>query len=534
VGIGTVNDVGYSYQPQRPEYRHTLGVDWFDKTEREIEPVKAWATVTVAPVRPELYKSIVGADSQTTTDVAPPDPVHELAAELLQRRGQVIFYGPPGTGKTWTALRHAVWASTEQPEANRILVDPAAFDEAQARVSSRPDPRPAWVAVANPQSWAWRQLFDDGQVDYHFGKIAENYRDARAGDLVVGYQATPDKRVMALAQVRQPFQPESDGGDGRLWFDPLAPVTNGLTWDELQADPVLARSQPVVQRMQGTLFRLEPNEAAHLLTRLAERDSTLTRVRPGRYEPTPNLTRVTFHPTYSYEDFVEGYKPVEGGTGLELQLRDGIFKRICRTAADHPGGKYILLIDEINRGNVPKIFGELITLLETDKRGLVVTLPQSGEEFFVPENVYIIGTMNTADRSIHLLDAALRRRFAFLELLPGASLLAGGKVGSLELDVFLESLNERIRERVGREKQVGHALFLDPAGAPLSSAESFALVFRFELLPLVQEYTFGDYGDLEHFFGPEVIDATEERPNDDLLDDPASLVEALANHLRTG
>jgi 5-methylcytosine-specific restriction protein B len=137
------------------------------------------------------------------------------------------------------------------------------------------------------------------------------------------------------------------------------------------------------------------------------------------WSPGRQLVQVTFHPSYAYEDFVEGYRPTKGsGTALELELRDGVFKCLCRDAAADPQQPYLLIIDEINRGNLPKIFGELITLLELDKRHLAVTLPQSGKSFSVPDNLYIIGTMNTADRSIRLLDAALRRRFAFIELTP--------------------------------------------------------------------------------------------------------------------
>jgi 5-methylcytosine-specific restriction protein B len=200
------------------------------------------------------------------------------------------------------------------------------------------------------------------------------------------------------------------------------------------------------------------------------------------------LTRITFHPSYTYEDFVEGFRPQPSSAGgLERALSDGVFKQVCAAASADPDRTYIVLIDEINRGNIPKVFGELITLIERDKRGLTVRLPQSGEEFAVPANLAIIGSMNTADRSIHLLDTALRRRFAFVELLPDAQTLAGATVGALALDVFLEILNDRVRTRVGREKQIGHALFYDD-GKLIETPESFAALFRHELLPLLQEY----------------------------------------------
>ncbi|WP_369262668.1 McrB family protein [Streptomyces sp. R35] len=218
------------------------------------------------------------------------------------------------------------------------------------------------------------------------------------------------------------------------------------------------------------------------------------------------LTTVTFHPSYGYEDFVEGFRPVKGGTGgLVLDRTDGVFKRVCAAAAADPGHPYLVVVDELNRGNLPKIFGELITLLEKDKRGYPVLLPLSQEQFSVPDNVYLIGTMNTADRSIRMLDAAIRRRFAFLELLPDSAPLQGCHVDQLHLADLLDSLNQRIRAHLDREKQIGQAFFL-PNGAPVDSAAALAAIVRGEILPLLQEYAYDDYSLLAAFLGEDLID----------------------------
>lgn len=217
------------------------------------------------------------------------------------------------------------------------------------------------------------------------------------------------------------------------------------------------------------------------------------------------LTQVTFHPAYGYEDFIEGFRPAEGGDGgLQLVLRDGVFKRVCETASANPERPYLLLIDEINRGDVPKILGELITLLEPDKRGLQVTLP-TGRRFAVPSNVHILGTMNTADRSIRLLDSALRRRFAFHELLPDTDALDGQKVGDVDLGLLLRELNRRVVKELGRERQIGHSFFM-PGGEPVDSEAELAAIVRTEVLPLLQEYAYDDYSMLSRFLGQEIVD----------------------------
>jgi 5-methylcytosine-specific restriction protein B len=213
---------------------------------------------------------------------------------------------------------------------------------------------------------------------------------------------------------------------------------------------------------------------------------------------------------------------------LRLALQDGVFLRICAAAALADSSKrFVLVIDEINRGNLPRILGELITVIEADKRGMQITLPQSKRQFAVPQNVYIVGTMNTADRSIRVLDAAIRRRFAFHELLPDSTLLTGRRFGDLVLEDFLDYLNGLISKKDGREKQIGHAVFMAGEEA-LDDVEEFAKRFRYEVVPLLQEYCYEDYRALAHYLGEELVDTTEQRLKTDLLDQPEALAAALA------
>ncbi|MEU6036038.1 AAA family ATPase [Actinomadura sp. NPDC047616] len=247
----------------------------------------------------------------------------------------------------------------------------------------------------------------------------------------------------------------------------------------------------------------------------------------ARLSEAGHLTQVTFHPAYGYEDFIEGFRPAEGPDGsLKLVLRDGVFTKICQAAAANPERPYLLLIDEINRGDIPKILGELITLLEPDKRGMHLTLP-TGRRFAVPSNVNILGTMNTADRSIRLLDSALRRRFAFHELLPDADVLEGCKVGELDLGLLLRELNRRVVHELGRERQIGHSFFM-PSGKPVDSVADLAAVIRNEVLPLLQEYAYDDYTKLTRFLGSTIVDVHEHSVAG--LDDEA-LVKALGAEL---
>ena len=206
---------------------------------------------------------------------------------------------------------------------------------------------------------------------------------------------------------------------------------------------------------------------------------------------------VTFHQNYNYEDFIEGIKPVlrkgaDDDGNLDYVLSQGVFRRIAESASIDSKRKYVLILDEINRGNIAKIFGELITLIEDSKRkggddATTATLPYSKEEFGVPDNLYIIGTMNTADRSIALLDTALRRRFHFVEMMPDSRLVSED-VNGVNLKKLLETINKRIRLLLDREHQIGHTYLMD-----VKSIDSLASTFKNKIVPLLQEYFYDNW-----------------------------------------
>lgn len=236
--------------------------------------------------------------------------------------------------------------------------------------------------------------------------------------------------------------------------------------------------------------------------------------------PTGRVRLCTFHPAFGYEDFIEGYRPEPKVSGMSFERRDGVFKRLCRDAAAlSERWTHFLIVDEINRGDVPRIFGELLTLLELDKRNRPSVLP-SGESFNVPTNVRVIGTMNTADRSIALLDAALRRRFGFVELMPDVAPLRNAVIKpALPLGLWLQRLNRRILQHVKRDArnlQIGHAYFLD-RGQPIESTTRFVQILREDVIPLLEEYCYADFRALAELVGDKLVDAENQRIRDELF-----------------
>ena len=383
----------------------------------------------------------------------------EIQAHLPPKN--VILYGPPGTGKTFTLKENYFPKYTTKGES-------LSRQEWLATILSEMKWREVLAAALHSMGSAPTSVPDLVQHEY----VTQKFR-------LVGGKAPLNSKAWGILQQYSPLDCENvrlanRRDPGWFWKD-----ENGLwklveEW-ETTGEEVLA----FIEKLEG--------QPQHVESPI------------NRYE------FVTFHQSYSYEEFVEGIRPTLGADGedsgdVDFELKKGVFRRICeRARSDISGNQYALFIDEINRGNISKIFGELITLIEEDKRKggtneLSVVLPYSGDSFSVPGNLDIYGTMNTADRSLAHIDTALRRRFTFEELMPQPDLLGNVVLGGIEIDLvqLLKTMNERIEALFDREHMIGHSYFLRGGGKPIEG-DKLPSIFQFKIIPLLTEYFFDDW-----------------------------------------
>ena len=405
-----------------------------------------------------------------------------------------------------------------------------------------------WWLTANPKIWSYSSLRVGEEQTYTLyndngnkRRIFQNFLDAKAGDLVIGYEANPVKRVVALAKITQ----ESNGKE--IYFEKTESLTSPIEYAALKAAPELEKMEFFVQP-NGSLFKLSEGEYNFILDLIRDENPVPVRqavsdsytkadflhdvfLSEPRYTMLVSLLRrkknvilqgapgvgktyaakrlaysmmgqadssrvefVQFHQNYSYEDFMLGYRP----DGSGFKLTEGVFYRFCQKASNDPEREYFFLIDEINRGNLSKIFGELMMLIESDHRGEKITLAYNGMPFYVPENLYIIGMMNTADRSLALIDYALRRRFSFFEMEPAFT--SDGFLhyqAALDNETFnalveqIKKLNLEIKNDpvLGPGFRIGHSYFcLDTPAA--CTTDWMCSVVEFDILPTLAEYWF--------------------------------------------
>lgn len=408
-----------------------------------------------------------------------------------------------------------------------------------------------WWLTANKKIWSFSDIEVGDEQNYTIRnergnprRIYSNFLAARQGDVVVGYETTPVKRIVALCEV-------SRAQDGeKLYFRKVRDLANQIPLAEIKADPVLSQCE-FCRNPNGSFFKLTDEEYGRLEELFEEEDETspLGRESESYSDPqflsevfvdAPDLetmksllkrkknlilqgapgtgktfaakrlayammgckdkTRVQmvqFHQSSTYEDFVYGYRP-NGEEGFEPQ--PGVFTQFCRRAERDQGNDYFFIIDEINRANVSKVFGELLMLIEADHRGEAIDLGIDGQRLSVPKNLYVIGMMNTADRGLALIDYALRRRFAFFEMRPALDnhvfrkML--GDMGSSKLADLVSCVREvnktiEADPALGRGFCIGHSYFCPAPGATVTDADVRGIA-RYEIEPLVEEYWFDD------------------------------------------
>jgi hypothetical protein len=386
-------------------------------------------------------------------------------ATLAEETRNLILYGPPGSGKTYLVNKFASFFLGEQ------LITPVSAKQQQREILQTlkwHDAIGLAIYLQNPRK------------PFKVPELAENQLIQEYWSLTKTQKL--NNQIWAMLQIH--------------------------THPDVETVKYKNRQQPYLfqKNQQGEWFLTEEGEG-YIEVNLVDALDALKKPDTRRPVLTDYLRFVTFHQSFAYEEFVEGLKPILVEGQLQYQVVDGIFKSICRQAQNDPEHRYLILIDEINRANIAKVFGELITLIEDDKRlgednEIKIQLPYSQEEFGVPENLYILGTMNTADRSIALLDIALRRRFTFVELMPNPFLL--GTVEGVDLKILLTRLNQLITVLLGREYQIGHSYFIN-----IKDVTDLHFVWYHRIIPLLQEYFHNDLERLSLVLGKRFLQQTE-------------------------
>ena len=411
-----------------------------------------------------------------------------------------------------------------------------------------------WWLNASPSIWSFSDMAVGGTQSYTLyndngnkRRIFQNFMDARAGDMLICYESNPVKQIVAIGKIIA----EQDGEE--IFFEKLEGLSSPIDYQVLKGYPEL-EGMEFFTNPNGSLFKLTREEFDFIMDLIREENSVQNETHIESYSKEDFLDEVymseqrfktlvsvlknkkniilqgapgvgktfiaerlaysimgkkddsrirfvQFHQNYSYEDFVMGYKPVENG----FELKYGVFYHFCQEASDYPEKNYFFIIDEINRGNMSKIFGELLMLIERGYRGKKAALAYNGRLFSVPENIYIIGMMNTADRSLAMIDYALRRRFSFFDMEPGFD--SEGFIryqNALDNEIFnklilkVKELNDEITKdkSLGKGFCIGHSYFCE---RDVCTDEWLHEVVDYDIIPMLREYWFDEADKLQRW-----------------------------------
>lgn len=481
-----------------------------------------------------------------------------LARRVAERTGCPVMQRDTGDPRWWTILYVGkdagkdeegsyIWKLRDELESALRQVDLTEVPLYAKSDDEGTDGFHCWWLTAKPKIWSFSDTPVGEVMSYSLynengnkRRIFQNFLDAKAGDMIIGYEATPVLKIVAIARVTA----EQDGE--KLYFEKVEGLASPIDYQTLRECPELERME-FFQNPQGSLFKLTRGEYDFIMDIIRDENPVQQEAANDPYtsddflrevymtsadytkiqavlrnkkniilQGAPGVGKtfaakrlawsmmgeidesrvefVQFHQNYSYEDFVMGYKPVDDG----FELRNGIFYRFCQRAANQPDKDFFFIIDEINRGNMSKIFGELLMLIERDYRGTKATLAYNGLPFSVPKNLYIIGMMNTADRSLAMIDYALRRRFSFFDLEPGFDSEGFRQYQASLNNETLNALVERVKDlnkeiaadkSLGKGFCIGHSYF---CGQDTCTDEWLDSIVNYDILPMLSEYWFDD------------------------------------------